>query len=68
MNDVKIEENLSKCSVCGEIKKRIQNGYYPDNKNKKWVDENGDLFVGRKCPSCVKSQMKLRMKKFRSKE
>jgi C4-type Zn-finger protein len=65
--EVKKESNLSKCPVCQEIKLRIQDGKYPDGKNKKWVDEQGNLFVGRKCPSCVKSQMKARMQKFRAK-
>lgn len=59
------EINKSKCSVCQEIKTRIQNGKYPDNINKKWVDEAGLLWVGRKCPLCVKTGMKSRMKKLR---
>lgn len=63
------EANLSKCSgPCGEIKPRIQNGKYPDGRNKKWVNEKGELWVGRRCPDCVKSSMKERMRKFRSKE
>jgi hypothetical protein len=60
------EINKSKCSSCQEIKDRIQNGKYPDNRNKKWVDERGLLWVGRKCPDCVKSGMKTRMQKLRS--
>jgi hypothetical protein len=60
------ESNLSKCSCCQEIKPRIQNGKYPDNINKLWIDENGKKWVGRKCPSCVVSNMKLRMNKLRS--
>jgi len=67
-NEVKEEINLSKCSVCQEIKTRIQNGKYPDGRNKKWVNEKGELWVGRKCSDCVKSAMKDRMRKFRSKD
>jgi len=67
MEDKK-ESNLSKCSVCSEIKPRICVGKYPDNRNKKYSDENGKLYVGRKCPDCVKSSMKTRMRAFRSKE
>lgn len=59
------EANKSKCSKCQEIKTRIQDGKYPDGKNKKWVDEVGDLWVGRKCPLCVKDHMKGRMAKLR---
>ena len=60
------ESNLSKCSCCQEIKPRIQNGKYPDNINKKWINEKGELYVGRKCPDCVRAGMKSRMKKLRS--
>lgn len=68
VSEQKKEINLSKCSACQEIKPRIQAGKYPDGRNKKWVNEQGILWVGRKCPDCVKSQMKVRMQKFRSKE
>lgn len=66
--EVKQEINLSKCSCCQEIKTRTQQGFYPDGRNKKWVDDKGELWVGRKCPNCVKVQMKDRMRKFRIKE
>lgn len=59
------EINKSKCSICQDIKIRIQNGKYPDGRNKKWMDEIGDLWVGRKCPNCVKIEMKTRMQKLR---
>jgi hypothetical protein len=66
-DEVKLEQNMSKCSVCQEIKLRVQVGKYPDNRNKKWVDDKGDLWVGRKCSDCVRKQMKVRMQKLRSK-
>lgn len=66
--EVKKEENLSKCSACQEIKPRIQDGKYPDGRNKKWVNEKGDLWVGRRCPDCVRSNMKSRMKIVRKKD
>lgn len=62
----KEESNLSKCSKCQEVKLRKQNGFYPDGRNKRWEDENGDCWVGRKCPLCVKNHMKGRMSKLRS--
>jgi ribosomal protein L34E len=64
----KKEANLSKCSSCQEIKHRIQNGFFPDNRNKRWVDDKGENWIGRKCPECVRSMMKVRMAKLRSKE
>lgn len=62
------EINLSKCSACGEIKPRILIGKYPDGRNKKYTDDKGSLYVGRKCPECVKGAMKTRMRKFRAKD
>lgn len=67
-NPVKEEITLSKCSNCGEIKHRIQNGLYPDGRNRIWVNEEGKKWVGRKCPECVVSKMKVRMQEFRSKD
>jgi len=66
--EVKNEENVCTCAVCQEPKKRIQAGKYPDNRNKRWVDDKGDLWVGRKCPECVRSAMKARMQKLRSRK
>jgi hypothetical protein len=61
----KEEINLSKCNSCQEIKVRKQDGFYPDMRNKRWVDENGKAYIGRCCPSCVLKNMKTRMKKLR---
>lgn len=62
------EKNLSKCSSCQEIKTRICVGKFPDGRNKKYADEEGKPWVGRKCPSCVKNGMKARMREFRAKD
>jgi len=67
-NDVKKEENLSKCNSCQEIKPRIQDGKYPDGRNKKWIDDKGGLWVGRRCADCVRSNMKSRMQITRKKD
>lgn len=64
--EVKEELNLSKCSKCQEVKTRKQNGYYPDGRNKRWENEDGECWIGRRCPSCVKSHMKSRMSKLRA--
>jgi hypothetical protein len=66
--ELKKEENLSKCSVCQEIKPRICIGKYPDGRNKKYSDDKGGLYVGRKCPDCVRSNMKSRMQATRKKD
>jgi hypothetical protein len=64
--ETKEEINLTKCSKCQEIKIRKHNGYYPDLRNKKHIDENGNLWVGLVCPSCVVSRSKGGMSKLRS--
>ena len=65
-NEKKEESNLSKCSKCQEIKLRKQNGFYPDGRNKRWENEDGECWIGRKCPSCVISHMKGRMARLRA--
>lgn len=59
------EINKSKCSRCQDIKTRIQDGKYPDGRNKRWVDESGKCWIGRRCPECVIREMKGRMQKLR---
>lgn len=61
----KQESNLSKCTGCQGIKTRIQNGKQPDNINKRWVDEHGKNWNGRRCPDCAVKGMKSRMQKLR---
>lgn len=44
--------SIIKCSICGETKKRISAGKYPNGKDRRWVDESGRQFCGSKCPTC----------------
>ena len=62
-----LEQNLSTCRVCGENKERIQDGKYGESRNKRWKDEKGQLWRGRVCPDCHKSEMKSRMSTSRKK-
>jgi hypothetical protein len=50
---VKIESNLCKCKQCGNIKLRIQQGKF-NPRDKRWVDGDGKMWNGRKCPLCVR--------------
>lgn len=61
MNDIKEESDLSICRRCGERKLRKFVGYF-DEKNKRYIDEAGRLWNGRKCGSCVAHTSKLRMR------
>lgn len=40
------------CKVCNETKTRYYAGKYPNNKDKKWVDNRNREFSGKKCPDC----------------
>jgi hypothetical protein len=62
------EENLSKCKVCGSIRVRKQDGFFPDGKNKRYVSESNLLWNGRTCPICVQIKAKLNIKAKRIKE
>jgi hypothetical protein len=60
------EINKSTCRVCGEIKTRIQAGEF-DSKNKRWIDETGKQWNGRKCPDCVVQIQKEKQRERRAK-
>lgn len=46
------EKNQVICKICKELKTKIQDGTYPNGKNKKWVDTEGKLWNGRICGQC----------------
>lgn len=52
------------CKVCEQPKVAILAGKF-DNRNKKWVDEEGKAFNGLTCSSCNSSRVKNNMKKLR---
>lgn len=54
------------CHTCNELKIRTEDGYFGKSKNKRYVDENGKLWNGRKCcPDCHKKNAKENMKVMR---
>ena len=58
------EANVRECRVCKEKKLRILAGKYP-SMNNKYVDETGDLWSGKTCPSCNKARIREKMKSIR---
>ena len=62
-----METNKRLCKVCNILKDRIETGKYPDNKNKKYVDETGKLWNGSVCSSCNVIRASANMKKIRAK-
>jgi len=58
------ESDLSTCKACGKIKVRKFIGKF-DDRNKKYIDSNGCLWNGRRCPDCQRDKAKFNMKKVR---
>ncbi len=46
------------CKGCGESKKRIRSGLYPNGKDVRWLDESGGEFNGLRCPKCHKGKVR----------
>lgn len=47
------EYSIILCKHCKKTKKRTFTGYYPNGKDKRWIDaETGREFNGRLCPPC----------------
>jgi len=68
MEEFKVDEDISNCRVCGKLEVRRCVGYYPDGRNKKFVDASNALWVGRKCPGCIRNKAKLHIKEKRAKK
>lgn len=59
------EIDISKCSGCGKLEVRKHSGSF-DGKNKRFVDLEGKLWNGRKCPVCHKNKVKTQTKERRA--
>ena len=60
------EIDVSKCTgPCGKLRVRKHSGSF-DGKNKRFVDDAGRLWNGRKCPDCHKNKVKVQVKEKRS--
>lgn len=53
MKKITEEYSIFKCRHCKEEVKRTFAGFYPNKKDKRWIDAaTGREFNGRLCPSC----------------
>lgn len=59
------EIDVSQCRKCGKLEVRRQDGYFPDGRNKRFVNAEGDQWNGRKCPGCQKDKSKEHIKQKR---
>jgi hypothetical protein len=60
------ESDISKCKICGRLEVRRFIGYFPDGKNKKFVGADDAQWNGRRCPSCVRNEVKTHIKQKRA--
>ena len=64
-----MEEDLSQyvvtCRGCAGQKVRKPAGLFSNGKDRRWVDQTGKLWNGRKCPDCNRQRAKVTMKKVR---
>lgn len=59
------ESDLSTCRNCEKIQIRKFDGYYPDGRNKRFLDGDGRLWSGRCCGTCQKNRVKDQIKQKR---
>ena len=57
--------DISKCRNCEGLDLRVQDGFFPDGKNKKYVNGEKLMWNGRRCPKCVKLKAKDHIKQKR---
>lgn len=60
-----MESNQVKCKSCQLIKIKIDNGLYPNQKTKRYVDQFGKMWNGKVCPECNRTRAKMTMKASR---
>ncbi len=63
-----MEVNRKKCKVCGEEKNRIAAGKFPNNRDKRWIQDDGKLWNGLTCGDCNVKASFNKMRKHRGKE
>lgn len=62
-----MEKNLRKCKVCNLLKIRISDGKFPNGVNKRFRDEQNNLWSGNVCGPCNQERIKKYMDKRRKK-
>lgn len=70
MEEQNKETNLRLCKRCNEVKRRTLSGKYPDQRDKKWVGEDGLLWNGNVCGVCNQKRSKevMAAKRLRQKD
>lgn len=61
------DQDLRLCKKCQVLKLRIRAGFYPDQRNYRYVDEHGSEWNGGYCPPCNLERVRDNMRKKREK-
>lgn len=61
------EVDICQCRKCGKLEVRKQDGYFPDGRNKRFVNLEGAQWNGRKCPGCQQKNSKVHIQEKRKK-
>jgi len=63
--DVKVESDIATCRLCEKLVVRRCVGKFPNGRDKMYVDEDGKLWSGRRCPKCQADRAKSNMQRLR---
>jgi hypothetical protein len=61
------EVDVCQCRKCGKLEVRRQDGYFPDGRNKRFINDEGKQWSGRACPGCVLLRVRTQVKERRQK-
>lgn len=67
--DDKLPDIKAICNTCQKLKVRNPDGFFPNGRDRRFVDEHGKQWVGKsKCPDCNRNRMKSYQKLKRNKD
>lgn len=59
------EYSFIRCKSCNRNCTRWLSGYYPNGRDKKWVDAQDRIFNGKRCPDCHNKRINSEQKRER---
>ncbi len=62
-----VERDLRHCKQCGDLKLRIRDGNYPNQKDTRYIDDTGKQWSGSTCSKCHRENCKNKAKERRAK-
>lgn len=65
-DETKQESDIATCRLCEKLVVRRYVGKFPNGRDKMYVDEEGKLWSGRKCPGCQADKARNNMRRLRN--